>query len=421
MRVLIENVGKIVSGDWNKGLLKGDAAVVENGKFKDIGFLDEVCREKADVTVDANGMVLMPGYIDPHTHISVGDYAPMQRMVGVLEESLFQGITTVIDEFNQFEGLPLFYPPDPLGVKATAITTYRAWRNFRPGGALKVHAGSLALVRGLKESDFKEMAELGIWKVAQIGGSSDLSSEELLEMSGLAKKYGMFVPSNFGSGVLKYSVTLDVDFIKRLKPDKLTHINGGTTAASWKETKELIDSTNVALEIVPYGNLKMALAIIEYLKTKNQLNRLLVGSDTPTGQGYTPVAVQRAVNFISSVGNVSAEKAIAMATGNVYDLYSKWLRCGKIERGFEADAIIIDKPPGSVGSDALGAIEAGDTVGTAMIMVDGRIVALRGRDARPTSRYIRLNGKELGVRDPNEALFDPPRFYWKSTGETYLL
>ncbi|NAY82595.1 MAG: hypothetical protein GU362_06980, partial [Thaumarchaeota archaeon] len=69
-----------------------------------------------------------------------------------------------------------------------------------------------------------------------------------------------------------------------------------------------------------------------------------------------------------------------------------------------------------VGTDALGAIENGDMVGTAMVMVDGKIVALRGRDSRPTTKYIKLNGKELGVKDPNEALFDPPRFYWKSTG-----
>jgi len=53
-----------------------------------------------------------------------------------------------------------------------------------------------------------------------------------------------------------------------------------------------------------------------------------------------------------------------------------------------------------------------------MVMVDGKIVALRGRDSRPTTKYIKLNGKELGVKGPNEALFDPPRFYWKSTGET---
>ncbi|MDG7035125.1 MAG: amidohydrolase family protein [Nitrososphaerota archaeon] len=421
MKVSIENIGKIVSGDWDKGILKGDTVTIENGRFSGIGYRDEANPSKSDVTIDANGMVLMPGYIDPHTHISIGDYSPMQRMVGLMEEALLQGITTVMDEFNQFEGLPLFYPPDPAGVKATAIAAYRAWKNYRPGGAQKVHAGSITLVKGLKEQDFKDMADIGIWRVAQIGGSSDLTVKELLEEASFARKYGMFIPSNYGSGVLKGAVELDLDFIKKLKPDKLAHINGGSTACSWDDTRALIDETSMALELVPYGNLKMAIQIIEYLKTKGQLNRLLVGSDTPTGQGYFPVAVQRAVNIISSLGNIAAEKAIAMATGNTHDLYRKWINTGKIQKGYEADAIIIDRPPGSVGKDALGAIEAGDTVGTAMIMVDGMVVALRGRDARPTTKHIRLNGKDLGVSDPNDALFDPPRFYWKSTGETYLL
>jgi len=156
-------------------------------------------------------------------------------------------------------------------------------------------------------------------------------------------------------------------------------------------------------------------------KNKNQLHRVIFGSDTPTGQGYFPVGVQQAVKFYSSLANIPAEKAIAMATGNTYDYYKKWIKTGKIQEGLEADCLIIDKPPGSVGTDALGAIENGDMVGTAMVMVDGKIVALRGRDSRPTTKYIKLNGKELGVKDPNEALFDPPRFYWKSTGETYLL
>jgi len=56
-----------------------------------------------------------------------------------------------------------------------------------------------------------------------------------------------------------------------------------------------------------------------------------------------------------------------------------------------------------------------------MVMVDGKIAVLRGRDSRPTTKYIKLNNKDLGVTDPDERQFDPPRFYWKSTGETYLL
>ena len=420
-RLIIQNIGKIVSGDWAKGIVKGNSILVEDGVIKSIGDSDGLHATAGDTVIDADGMVVVPGFIDPHTHLSVGDYAPMQRMVGLLEESLLQGITTILDEWVQFEGLPLFYPSDPVGVKATALMTHRAYRNFHPGGAMKVHAGSIMLVRGIKESDLKELAEAGIWKVGQIGGSTDLKPDELVEMVQWARKYGMFIASNYGPGVLKHSAYVDLDLVLRIKPDKLAHINGGTTAPDWSEVKELIDKTTMPLEIIPYGNLKMALKVVEYLKGKNQLRRLLFGSDTPTGQGYMPVAVQRAVIMISSLCDIPAEKAIAMATGNTGDLYGKWINVGKIQPGKEADMVIIDKPPGSVGEDALGAIEAGDTFGLSAVIVDGRLIALRGRDTRPTERAIKLNGKELRVTDPNEALFDPPRFYWKSTGETYLL
>ncbi|MGC9145421.1 MAG: amidohydrolase family protein, partial [Nitrososphaeria archaeon] len=351
MKVLIENIGKIVSGDWDKGIIKGDSVLIEDGKFSKIGFEDEVNASKSEikVTIDADGMILIPGYIDPHTHISIGEYAPMQRMVGILEEGLLNGITTVMDEFNQFEGLPLFYPPDPEGVKATAITTYKAWKNYRPGGLMKVHAGSITLVKGLKEEDFKELAKIGIWRVAQIGGSSDLKPAELLEMASWARKYGMFIPTNFGAGVLKTAVYLDAEFVKNLQPDKLAHTNGGSTAAPWDLTREVMEvAPKAAVELVTYGNWKMSLKILDYLRTKNELHRVILGSDTPTGQGWFPIAMMQGVKFVSAVGNVPAEKAIAMATGNIYNYYKKWINTGKIQEGFEADCVLIDKPPGSV-------------------------------------------------------------------------
>jgi enamidase len=422
MNVSIFNIGKIVSGDWEKGIIKGDSVLIEDGKFSKIGFEDDVHPYQADVKIDANGMVLIPGLIDPHTHLGFGEWGPENGMVGVALEALYQGTTTTIDEFARYEGEPDFYPPNPQGVKSSAIVHYFAWKNYRPGGLMKVHGGSIILVKGLKESDFKELSDLGIWKVAQIGGSSDLKPAELLEMASWARKYGMFIPTNFGAGVLKTAVYLDADFVKNLQPDKLAHANGGSTAAPWDLTREVIDAASkAAVELVPYGNLKMGLRVIDYLKSKNELKRLIVGSDTPTGQGYFPIAVQQAVKFFSSLGNIPAPQAIAMATGNIQETYKKWINTGKIQEGFEADCLLIDKPPGSVGTDALGAIENGDLIGTAMVMVDGKIAAIHGRDARPTLKHIKLNGKELYVSDPNEALFDPPRFYWKSTGETYLL
>ena len=37
MEVLIENIGKVVSGDWKRGVLKADTVLIENGMFKKVG------------------------------------------------------------------------------------------------------------------------------------------------------------------------------------------------------------------------------------------------------------------------------------------------------------------------------------------------------------------------------------------------
>lgn len=108
------------------------------------------------------------------------------------------------------------------------------------------------------------------------------------------------------------------------------------------------------------------------------------------------------------MNEIPAEKAIAMATGNTADLYG--LNTGKIEVGREADIIIIDNPPGSQGKNALEAIECGDPFGCTLVMVDGEIVGLRGKDSRPTAGWVRINGQDTKVTGINEYLFFPPRF-----------
>ncbi|MEM1956461.1 MAG: hypothetical protein QXN44_06990, partial [Candidatus Caldarchaeum sp.] len=81
---VIHNIGKIVSGDWNQGVLKADTIRIVDGVIQQIGGYDEVKKGGADVIVDANGMTVTPGLIDPHTHLSFGDFSPMQHMVGLL-------------------------------------------------------------------------------------------------------------------------------------------------------------------------------------------------------------------------------------------------------------------------------------------------------------------------------------------------
>ncbi len=423
---VLHNIGRLVSGDWNKGVLKEDAIRVEDGVITAIGSYNEVMKKGADVIVDVNGMTVTPGLIDPHTHLSFGDYAPMQNMVGLLTEALLQGVTAIVDEWLQFEGLPLFYGANVKAVKATALLSLRSYQNYRPGGAMKVLAGSIMLVRGLTKADLAELKAEGVWRVGQIGGSTNITDpEEIKQLVKWARELNFFVSTNLGPGVLPESLNMTAELVADLKPDKIAHINGGTTAPPWEAVKDAIDKTgDCALEIIPYGNLKMAIRVVNYLRNKNQLHRLIVGSDTPTGQGYLPVAVHRAILFLSSVCQLPAEKAIAAATGNITDCYRRYydgFNFGKIEVGMAGDFLVMDSPPGSVGRNALESIEAGDMPGIAAVFVDGNLIGLRGKDSRPSRGSIRLNGRELKVSNPDEYLFDPPRFYYRSTGPTYLL
>jgi len=75
------------------------------------------------------------------------------------------------------------------------------------------------------------------------------------------------------------------------------------------------------------------------------------------------------INFLASLCDVKAEEAIAMATGNTAKVYK--LNRGRIEVGKEADLVIKERTMGSVGKDALSAIEAATFQGLAGVLIDG--------------------------------------------------
>jgi enamidase len=73
-----------------------------------------------------------------------------------------------------------------------------------------------------------------------------------------------------------------------------------------------------------------------------------------------------------------------MATGNTARVHK--LPQGVITDGKDADLVIMDAPMGSVGEDALSAIEAGDVPAVAMVLVDGEIVVAKSRNTPPAVR-----------------------------------
>ncbi|MGD1816309.1 MAG: amidohydrolase family protein [Pleomorphochaeta sp.] len=403
--IVIKNIKKIVSGDFYKGIIKdADTIVCRKGLITEIGMEKDLDFSDIELIVDANQQVVCPGLIDSHLHNTLDDYAPQRGAVGCYSDALLYGTTTMISEGEQGPGYPRFYD-DAIGVKATAIMSARVFQKFRPGGALKMHGGALVLVHGLKEEDFKEMSEAGVWLIAEIGGGGLAKPEEVIPMVNWARKYGFFVSCHLAPPSIPGSSWVTSDDILEIKPDKIAHFNGGSTGVSYDHIDRLIKESDAGLELVVNGNFVNFNKILQQVKGRNELHRINFGSDAPTGQSALQAAINLAIVKASSLNDIPAEQAIAMGTGNTADLYK--LNTGKIEVGRQADIIVIDNPPSSVGKDALQAIEAGDPFGASLTIVDGEIAGFRGHDSRPTEHYCLINGKEARLETITEHLFFP--------------
>ena len=286
-------------------------------------------------------------------------------------------------------------PRDAAGTKYLAILAAKTFQNFRPGGGLKSYAGAVILEEGLTETDFKEMAEHGVFTIAEIGGSGLYKPEDTRQMVAWARKYGIRVPMHCGGESVPGSAAVGARMIIETNPDMVVHVNGGSTAAPLEDIKTLVNETSLPLEVIYNGNPRMAYEVVHMLNERDQLDRLFLGSDTPIGIGVIPTAILRCIVQVSSVNRIPAAKAIAAATGNTARAYR--LNCGTVEPGREADLLVLDFPQSSVGRTALEAIELGDNPAIAMIMVDGEIIATRGRNAPQATRGIRINGREASA------------------------
>ena len=64
-----------------------------DGRITATGTID---RTGADVVVDCRGTTVMPGLIDSHCHVVLGDYTPRQKTVDFLDSYVHGGITRVV-------------------------------------------------------------------------------------------------------------------------------------------------------------------------------------------------------------------------------------------------------------------------------------------------------------------------------------
>jgi enamidase len=385
-KLMIKNIGTLVSGRISDPLLNADTLLIEGGLIQAFGKERDLDTKGVDQVMDIGGMTITPGLIDSHCHPVLGDFTPRQKMLDFIESSLHGGVTTAISAGEVH--LP-GRPKDVAGTKALAILAAKSFASARPAG-VKVLGGSIILEPGLQEKDFEELAKEGVRVVGEIGLGGVKTPRDAAPMVKWAKKYGMVVMMHTGGTSIPGSTTVPADDVIAADPDIVSHINGGPTAISLTEAEKLIRKTSLVLEIVHCGNSKMIVDVMRIVKEVKAYPRIIIGNDAPSGTGVIPLGILRVINFLSSLCGVKAEEAIAMATGNTAKVYK--LNRGVVEVGKEADLVIMDAPMGSVGKDALSAIEAGDIPGIAGVMIDGVMKIGVSRNTPPPNRKI-VSGK----------------------------
>ena len=378
------NIGKILSGDLENPVLSGNTIVVVDGKIAAIGNEELLKDFNVDQLLDVNGTTVTPGLIDSHVHPVLGDFTPRQKTLDYLDSALHGGVTTMI---SAGEPHTPGRPKDPAGVKALAILVHKSFKNLRPSG-LKIHGGAIILEKGLREEDFAEMAREGVWLVGEIGLGSVKTPEEAAPMVGWARQHGMKVAIHSGGTSIPGSSVVTAQMVMEINPTVVSHTNGGPTALSPAEIDKLIDHTVLPLEIVQCGNIKAADYIARRLKEKGQLHRIIIGNDSPSGSGIIPLGILRTMVQLASLSGIAPEKAIAMASGNTAAIYG--LNTSMIATGREADLVVMDAPIGSVGGDAMAAMQAGDIPGVSLVMIDGEVKVQTSRNTPPATRKVKI-------------------------------
>jgi enamidase len=383
-RTVIRNLRGVVTGRLGEGVLDATSLRIEGNRVTAIGDVDG--DGDADAVVDANGAVAIPGLIDSHSHVVFADYSPRQHAIGWLESYMHGGVTTVMSASEVH--LP-GRPSDPVGVKALAITAQRAYTRFRPGG-VKVLGGSLICEPGLTGTDIQEVAAAGV-RLMKVGFGAFDRPADAAPLVRLARASDMVVMSHSGGASIPGSSPVTVDDLLALRPHIAGHINGGTTSLPDADLVRLIEQSDTALQLVQAGNLRSALFILRAARERGALARITLATDTPSGTGVMPLGLIKLVVEVSSLGDLPATEAIALATGTTRVVLH--VEQGVLSPGCPADLVLLQEPLGGVAPGPLEAIERGDIPGIAAVLIDGQIRALKSRNTPAPSREIRVQGR----------------------------
>src|SRR6266478_6373709 len=186
------NIGALVTGRLADPRSDADVIFVSDGRIAAIGAGAGPGAASADVVVDCRGTTVIPGLIDSHCHVVLGDYTPRQKTVDFLDSYVHGGITSVV---SAGEGVHApGRPHDPAASKALAIAAAMCRHGVRHA---KYGFGGYAHPRD---------------------GEPEVRR---------AQKHGLCVMSHSGGNSIPGSSPITHDVLLHLRPDVCGHVNGG--------------------------------------------------------------------------------------------------------------------------------------------------------------------------------------------------
>ena len=378
-RLVIRNIGLLLSGELARPILDADTVLAVDGRITAVGKQKDIDSEGATLVIDAKGTTLAPGLIDSHVHPVAGDWTPRQNQIGWIDSYLHGGVTSMI---SAGEVHTPGRPKDVVGLKAMAIFAQRAFAAFRPGG-VRIHAGAPVIEHGMVEEDFKDLAAAGVTMLGEVGLGSVKDGATARQMVAWARKFGIQSTIHTGGPSIPGSSLIDKDIVLAADADVIGHINGGHTALPDDQIVTLCEKSTRALEVVHNGNERAALLTLRTARELKQLDRVILGTDSPAGSGVQPLGILRMIAMLASLGEIPAEIAVCFATGNTAKI--RKLDCGIVAPGRPATFAMIDKAQHSAGKTVLESIQRGDLPGIGMMIVDGVISTHRSRNTPPAT------------------------------------
>ena len=384
METLLYNIGDMLSGKLESPKINADSIVIDEDRIVSIG--KEPLKDR-HLSIDCKGMTLAPGLVDTHVHPTIGDFGTKQQSVGYLERMVHGAVTHAVSAGE-------VHVPGRVGADsalAIALAAHYSYKKFGPLG-IKVHGGGLLLENDTEIKHIDQAFEGGVRIIGEVGIGSLKDPKRAGELSTYARELGMVVhmhcgaTSDRGAGGEEHPY-FSADDVLTVRPSIASHANSFVSLSD--EDVDLVCDHKEGppfIEIVQAGGVRSMLRVVEKLMDRRDLDRLLIGTDTPTGYGVTSLGIIKTLGDICSMTGLSPDVAWAVASGNAARAFN--LEGHKIIEGAPADLVLIDASLGSPQKSALDALAAGEFIGVALVITDGK---------------IRVNGSQCTLRSKRVA------------------